>query len=347
MNGSCDRMRLDRLTSFPERLADIGPREIRRVMPNPTLISIAGRAGAGGAGAPLFVSTMLHGNETTSFFVLQALARRFAHEAPHRPLIIFVGGVHAAEAGLRIAPGGVDFNRVWAGGEGEEAAIAAQVVETLKVAQPFASIDIHNTTGANPCYGCIARLDAAHLGLASLFSRIIVQYENPPTTQSVVFSQFCTAATIECGRAGDQTGIARATDFVLDALRVEALAALQPKPGDVEIFKTAGRVELVDGVSLSFGGTADIVFEEDFDRLNFTELAPGEVFARISSEGDGVRVYDEARRDLTDQFFIRDGRYLRLVRAATPAMLTTQPDIVRQDCVGYLMERVEGVPGKD
>lgn len=342
MNGSSDPMRLDRLNGFPDGLAEIGPRDIRRVLPNPTLISVPGRTGA-----PLFVSTMLHGNETTSFYVLQALAAKFAQEAPHRPLIIFVGGVHAAEAGLRIAPGGNDFNRVWAGGESVEASIAAEVLATIKAAQPFASIDIHNTTGTNPCYGCIARLDASHLGLASLFSRIIVQYENPPTTQSVAFSKFCTAATIECGRSGDRAGIERATAFVLDALRVEALEPLAPKPGDVAIYRTAGRIELDEAASLSFGGSADVVFEADFDRLNFTELPPGEVFARLMTLESALRVFDEARCDLTDKFFVRDGDYLRLARAATPAMLTTQPLIVRQDCVGYLMERVEAALVKD
>lgn len=134
-------MRLDRLDHLPEALLDIGPRDMRRVFPNPTLIRLGGRRAE-----PLFLSTLLHGDETTSFFVLQNIIRRLnAHGLP-RALMIFVGNVDAAEAGVRRLPGEADYNRVWAGGDAPQARLAQEVLGEARRAQPFASIDIHNTS---------------------------------------------------------------------------------------------------------------------------------------------------------------------------------------------------------
>lgn len=336
MSGSYEGLRLDRREDFPpELLAISSPREVRRAFPNPTLITIKGRREP-----PLFVCVLQHGNETSSFYVLQDIARAVQEAPPARSLMVFVAGVHAAEAGVRFLPGAADFNRVWAGGEGPEAAIAAEVVAAARAAQPFASIDIHNTTGINPPYACVARLEPAHMGLATLFSRIVVHYVNPPTTQAVNFSKFCTATTIECGRSDNVQGRERASQLVFDVMRAEALAPLAPHPGDAEIYHTAGRVLLAPGARFAFGAPEEVEFAADFDRLNFTELERGEVFARLHGERSPVIVIDDSARDVTDQFFVRDGDYLRLTRRATPAMLTTDAKIVRQDCVGYLMERV-------
>lgn len=334
MSGVCDSLALDRLTAFPAALADIDVRDIRQVFPQPTLIQVTGRREP-----PLFVSTLLHGNETTSFSVLQDLARLAAIGPPPRSLMVFVGAVRAAEQGARIAPGGVDFNRVWAGGSGPEAAIAAEVAEAARAAAPFASIDIHNTTGANPHYACVSRLDAASLGLAALFSRVIVHYENPPTTQSIAFSRFCPATTIECGRSGDEAGRARATQFVLDVAHARALPTRPPRAHDIDLYQTIGRIELPAGARIAFGAPAEVEFAPDLDALNFSDLPAGAALAQVRSPHRSLKVFDERRRDITERFLTHDDGAVRLAQPATPAMLTTDAQIMREDCVGYLMAR--------
>jgi hypothetical protein len=49
---------------------------------------------------------------------------------------------------------------------------------------------------------------------------------------------------------------------------------------------------------------------------------------------------DEDGRDVAEQYFEVSERKLRLRKKAVPAMLTTDPRIVRQDCLCYLMERL-------
>ncbi len=340
MSGLCDSVSLDRIDGFPEQLLRIEPRDVRQVFPRPTLIAIKGRREP-----PLFVSTLLHGNETTSFFVLQDLARITASRPPPRSLMVFVGAVDATEQGVRIARGSVDFNRVWAGGDGPEAAIAADVTQAARAAAPFASIDIHNTTGANPHYACVSRMEPAYLGLAALFSRVIVHYDNPPTTQSIAFSRFCPATTIECGRSGDEAGRARATQFVLDVLHAQTLPSRAPRPHDIDLYHTVGRIELDADTSVGFGVPGEVEFAANLDALNFSDLPAGAELARVRSPRRPLIVFDEARHDVTDRFLTHAGGAVRLARPATPAMLTTDAQIMRDDCVGYLMERKPWSPG--
>lgn len=326
-------MRLDRVDGLPDRLLDLAPRDVRAAFPNPTLVRVAGRAPE-----PVFVSALLHGDETTSFFVLQNIARRVASRMPARSLLIFVGNVDAAEAGVRRLPDQPDFNRVWAGGEGEAVARAAAVTAEARAAGVVASIDIHNTSGTNPLYGCVSSLAPEHVNLAALFTRRVIVYDNPPTTQSIAFSKFCPATTIECGQPGNAEGVARATDFVFDVLNARTLTSA--RPADVEAYRTVGRIVVEPDAGFAYGAPADVEFAADLDHLNFTDLDAGAPLARARGGRAGLRVFDEAGRDVTARFLAIDDGVIRLARPATPSMLTTNAAIARMDCLGYLMERI-------
>jgi len=329
-------LRLDHYDRFPRGLCDIGPRDIRAIFPNPSLLTIAGRAGA-----PLFLSLLLHGNETTSFFVLQNLARAFEKELPPRPMLIFIGNVAGAEQGLRVLSGGTDFNRIWAGGDTPEAALAAEVLKAARAARPFASIDIHNNTGANPIYGCVNALEARHLQLAALFSRICVYYTNPKSTQSMAFSTICPAVTCECGRPGEVEGIERATRFVMDALHLDHLDTASRAARDLSLFETKGRIVVDPDTDFEFGaGAAPLLFPADLEKRNFSPLQTGAEIAHARTPENPLRVIDEEGRDLTARFLSYEGGRIALARPATPSMFTSSPSIIRQDCLGYLMEEI-------
>ncbi|MCG8442536.1 MAG: succinylglutamate desuccinylase/aspartoacylase family protein [Caulobacterales bacterium] len=328
-------MKLDRREGLPEALQSLAPHEVREVFPNPTLVRTRGRGDE-----TVFVSTLLHGDETTSFFVLQNLARALAVRTPLRSLLIFVGNVAAAERGLRRLPDGEDFNRLWTGGDRPEHAVAAEVIEAARAAAPFASIDVHNNTGANPDYGCVNVLEGAHLHLCSLFARVGVFYTNPKTTQSMAFSRFCPAVTLECGRAGTPQGVRRATELVLDAANLHALNDEGPAPGDLELYETVGRVLVDPEASISFGSEpADVRFASDIDHLNFSEAPAGHLWARSPHARAPLTVVDADQRDITADFFTQAGEEVRLTRPVVPSMVTTSVAAVRLDCLGYLMLR--------
>ena len=137
------KLPIDRYDRLPEALAGISAREIRSVFPNSSLVYIEGERPQ-----PMFVSTLLHGNELTSFSVLQHLERSCRVSRPPRSLIVFVGNVDAAAAGVRHLDETPDYNRIWAGGDTPWHAMADEVKNEAMHAGLFASVDIHNAAGS-------------------------------------------------------------------------------------------------------------------------------------------------------------------------------------------------------
>ena len=75
---------------FPEELLTCNVTEVKKYLSAPTLIHLKGERDDA-----LFVSTLLHANETTGFYALQKLLKRFIvdKEPLPRDLIIFIGNV--------------------------------------------------------------------------------------------------------------------------------------------------------------------------------------------------------------------------------------------------------------
>ena len=128
---------LDERHDLPDELLRINAREIRKLFPDPCLIELKGRSAE-----TVFVSVLLHGNETTGFSVLQRLARWMRSHPLPRTMLVFIGNVRAAEAGLRHLAGQPDYNRIWNGGDSAEHALANRVLEKLAGRKLFAAIDI-------------------------------------------------------------------------------------------------------------------------------------------------------------------------------------------------------------
>jgi len=86
---------------------------------------------------------------------------------------------------------------------------------------------------------------------------------------------------------------------------------------------------------------ADIVFPSGLDHLNFRELPAGSELGRVRAGLVGpLEVSDEHGADVGHRIFDwRDGR-LRLRKRLMPAMLTKDAQVIRQDCLCYLMERL-------
>jgi succinylglutamate desuccinylase len=330
---------LNRLEALPAGLSDITPDRIRTLFPAPTLIHLRGRMEP-----PVFLSCVLHGNETTGLRVLQRLQTWIESHGLPRSMLIFVGNVEAVEAGVRHLPHQPDFNRIWAGGPTPEHAMATQVLAEARAAQPFCAIDIHNNTGRNPLYACINSLEPAFTHLASLFSPTIVHFDNPPTVISMAMSKICPSVTIEAGRSDEPHGIEAALNLVLDSLHLHAFRT-QGEDRPVTVFHTIGRVELAPEISFDFGPgpgrDIDVWFPENLERWNFSPQLPGHQWARLKNGNSlPLCVFDEARNDITDQFFIARNDCVELVRSITPSMLTRDKAVIRSDCLGYLMEAV-------
>ena len=336
------------LDHLPDGLLDCEARDLHRILPGPTLVHLPGTRPE-----PLFVSVLLHGNETTGLAAIQGLLHKYnGHKLP-RTLSIFFGNVSAAAQGRRHLDGQPDYNRIWpaSGDNGAdelpERRMMRQVVDEMRTRQVFASIDIHNNTGLNPHYGCINRLEPRFFHLATLFSRTVVYFIRPRGVQSLAFAELCPAITVECGKPDQPFGADHARDFVDTCLHLEALPDAPVDPHAMNLFHTVATVTLRAEASAGFaaddeGSDWDITFPPDLDHLNFRELPAGTPIARVrkNSARLPLQVVDENGNDVTAHYLAAEDGRLRLRRAVMPSMFTLSLDIIRQDCVGYLMERL-------
>ena len=97
---------------IPDGLLDVESAGLFDLLGGPALIHLEGKRKDS-----LFVSVMLHGNETTGLLVIQQILRHYQDAELPRSLSIFIGNVTAAEQGLRALPGQPDFNRIWGYGD--------------------------------------------------------------------------------------------------------------------------------------------------------------------------------------------------------------------------------------
>jgi succinylglutamate desuccinylase len=332
---------LTELDHLPEGFLDISATDLHRILPGPTLIHLPGRKLE-----PLFVSILLHGNEDTGLHAIQSLLKRHTGQTLPRALSIFVGNVAAARLGLRRLEGQPDFNRVWPGSPESglaEHALMQEVVDRMGTRAPFASIDLHNNTGLNPHYACINRLEHRYLHLALLFSRTVVYFTQPEGVQSAAFAPLCPAVTVECGKPGMVSGAEHAMRFVEAALHLSEFP-LHPVPQqDVDLFHTVVTVKVAESIEFRVGKSgAALSFIDDIDHLNFRELPSGTLLAHsgLGAQMPLTAVNNDHQNVAHSYFEMRDGQLI-IRRPVMPAMLTRDERVIRQDCLCYLMERID------
>lgn len=326
---------------LPTGLLDCPARELHTLLGGPTLIHLEGRRAE-----PLFVSVLLHGNEDTGLLAIQRLLRRHGDQTLPRALSIFFGNISAARLGVRRLDGQPDYNRVWPGGEAQdtpEAAMMRQLVDIMGRRRVFASVDIHNNTGLNPHYACINQLDHRFLQLATLFSHTVVYFLRPRGVQSMAFARLCPAVTLECGKPAEPHGLEHATSYLTACIHLSEIPRHPVADSDIHLFHTVAQVKVRPGIHFSFqDDDVDLRFTEDLDRFNFRELPPDTEFGQVRRAGlMPLIAVSETGVDVTDRYFAIDHRRLILIRSAMPSMLTLDEQVIRQDCLCYLMERMD------
>ncbi|MGB1111356.1 MAG: M14 family metallopeptidase [Gammaproteobacteria bacterium] len=336
---------LNQLTELPDGLLHASARELEAMLGGPTLIHLQGKREPA-----LFVSVLLHGNETTGFEAMKLVLRRYLVEHEHgdlpRSLSLFIGNVSAAARGLRRLDGQPDYNRVWPGREEHddtpEAELMDKVTAIMRERPLFACVDIHNNSGLNPHYGCINQQGTAFYQLATLFSRTVVFFERPTGVQAMAFMDRCPSVILECGQPGTDFGVEHAARFVDACLHLSEIPEHPVAAHDMDLLETKAIVKLQPFCDFGFHEGAGIQFIEELDKLNFTELPAGTTLAHINmdeyqaSQAFTVRD-DEGNEHFGEYFEISDGQLQNRV-PITPSMLTRDTRIIRQDCFCYLME---------
>lgn len=324
--------------TLPEGLLDCEAAQLHQHLSGPTLIHLPGRREQ-----PLFVSVLLHGNETTGWEAIRSLLRDYRDRELPRALSLLIGNTSAAAQGLRRLDEQHDYNRVWAEGDSAEHAMAKLVVAEMRGREVFASIDIHNNTGLNPHYACVNVLDHRFFRLALLFSRTVVFFTQPAGVQTSAFAELCPAVTVECGQPGVPHGTEHARQFVEDVLHLAEFETRPVPAQDIDLFHTVAVVRVNENASFSYTREdVELALLDDLDHMNFRELPAGTSFGRLGKESLAcLDVQDEKGNDAAARFFVAAGGELRTACAVMPSMLTLDERVIRQDCLCYLMERLD------
>jgi succinylglutamate desuccinylase len=330
---------LNELDHIPDGLLSLPANRLHEYLDGPTLIHLSGRHPE-----PLFVSVLLHGNEDAGWDAMRALLTKYRDVELPRALSLFIGNVSAARFESRHLEGQHDYNRIWSGGSATEHQMAAEIIQIMANRKPFASIDIHNNTGLNPHYACINVLGHSFLHLATLFSRTVVYFIKPEGVQSSAFSKLCPAVTLECGKPGQRHGIDHAMEFVEAVLHLDHFPDHPLSPHDYELFHTVAIIKVPEEIDFSFSNPdADLLFSRELEQFNFRELPPLTPLAQLKSPSIRLEAWSEDGDEVADRFFenIDNRLYTRL--PVMPSMLTMNEEVIRQDCLCYLMERLPAI----
>lgn len=329
---------LHRYEGIPDGFLDITSIEAGKLLGGPSLIYIEGVRTP-----PLFVTVLQHGNEPTGFEAIQQVLLKYQGKPLPRSMWLFVANVDAAADGVRTLTSQHDFNRSWPGTpdqDTEEARLMRDVVDTVTAGPLFASVDLHNNTGSNPHYGCVNHVSPPFLQLATLFARTVVFFQTPVGVQSLAMAQHCPAVTLECGQAGENAALTHAIEFLDACLHLHHIPVHPVSPHDVTLLRTVAVAKMRENVSYGFGvDDVDVMFRPDLDKLNFSPLRAGAVIADIKEElSMPITVLTDAGDDIADQLFEMKRGQLRLKKTLTPSMATLDVNIIRQDCLFYVME---------
>jgi len=334
---------------LPEGLVDCDSRALHALLQKPTLIHLQGRHPD-----PLFVSVLMHGNETVGWDAMRRLLPKYtvaggSQELP-RSLSLFIGNVEAAKASVRALPDQPDYNRIWPGCNYEfsgvklpEHEMAEQIVKIMRERNVFASIDVHNNTGMNPHYACVNVVQDDFLRLAALFGRTVVFFTEPCQVCSMAMADLCPAVTLECGKVGSEHGIEHAMEYLDACLHLHTLEGHPVPAHDIDLFHTVATVKIPEEITFGFEeNDVEVTFSRNVEHLNFRELTTGTYFASVSGFEDvPLYVFHENESVTPDDYFMMRDQDIVFRKPVMPSMLTMNKDVIRQDCLCYLMERYQ------
>ena len=334
------------LDEIPDGLLQAKAHELHNYLSGPTLIRLKGRRDD-----VLFVSVLLHGNETTGWDAIRELLVDSVTALP-RSLYLFIGNVAAAAEGRRRLNGQVDFNRIWNANDScvdssidssVERKMAAELLAELSAAKLFAALDVHNNTGMNPHYACINELKSEYFHLATLFSRTVVYFRRPDSVLSLALSELCPATTIECGKSGDKKGTEHAKEYIHACLHLQAFPSHEVAEHDIDVFHTVATVKVPEEIDFGIEQPkAKLNFIGNMDRLNFQELKAGTILGHVNcGKSPCLQAINEEGDDVVEQYFSNEKGILRFSVPLMPSMITLDEEIIRQDCLCYLMERLD------
>lgn len=326
------------LHSLPKGLLDTPINQLHDFLKGPTLIHIKGDSKK-----TIFISTLLHGNETSGVLALNRFLKQYENKKPPYSLCLFYGNTLAAAHGQRHLTSQRDWNRIWSPEELPECPekkIATQVLKIAAKLPLMANIDIHNNTGNNPPYGCVNKLAPNFLKLAHIFDEKIIYFTEPHQVQSMAFAKFCPSMTIEAGMPGEENGIYLILKFLNKLMTIKDFTSLS-SPQNLKLYHTVATVKLPMGTTVDFDDNQHSFnhysLRRDLERLNFKDI-PQDTHWGYST--NPLLVTHFKGHQVFHDFFQLSHNHITTKSMFTPCMLTKDQTVLKSDCLCYIMEHI-------
>lgn len=310
----------------------------------PTIIHLEGRDKT----RPIFVSTLLHGNERSGVEAMTMLIDKYLEKGLPVSLTWLIGNVEAAKHDKRFMPLGEDFNRIWhEDNRAVRGHLVARVCELMKANPYTVCIDVHNNTGVNPYYSCIAKLDRKHLYFASLFSSTAIYFRQPETSQTIFLSSLLPSITLECGRSIDKGGARLAAQFIDDLMlfksQVNRLARKLNVFRSEYRLKIRGKIgiEIDDKTRVHLAEPNKIIIFSNIEKLNFCELNEKTCIGLAANLSlDDIFEIDPMHEDDKAEVgvLVENGK-IYLEKGTIASMFSTNIEAIYSDCLCYLMSK--------
>lgn len=286
---------------------------------------------------PFFVSTLLHGNETSGWDAVRSLVSESLENSRIPSFLLLLGNLTAAERNVRHLDGQPDFNRIWAEGDTSYHLWAQEVLKFVRTKNPWYSLDIHNNTGPNPHHSIVTSLDQATLQSARLFSQYAIFAEQPPGVLTRRCAEFSIAMSIEAGLPQDPHSTIRTAKFIKQLWDRQDIPSTDFS--DLKIFENSVRVLLENAADLT---SEDVPhFAPFLHRFNFKKIPAGTKLAKLAKPKTRLIALDEHQQDRTEDYLSYDGSNIFVRQDTIMSMYTEDPLIVRQDCVCYFLNTLD------
>jgi len=289
-----------------------------------------------------FVS-LLHGNEPSGAIALHRWL--VSQQSPAINIVCIVASVDAALTtpvfSHRMLPDMRDLNRCFRPPfDGSQGKLAEEILEILHLHKPEAVIDMHNTSGSGPSFGVCTHMDRQHDALVSIFTqRLIVSNLNLGALMDISEHSFPTV-TVEVGGRQDEEAHALAYEGLCRYFMAETVLAQGETDWGLELLCDPIRLELNEGVSLTYGEQAserhDITLCSDIEHHNFgsvsadTQLGwtkgPEQALFKALDAGGSCALHKLVR--------VEQGQ-LYAAQALKLFMITNNAAIAQSDCLFY------------
>ncbi|MCU4676102.1 succinylglutamate desuccinylase/aspartoacylase family protein [Catenovulum sp. 2E275] len=291
------------------------------------------------------VSTLVHGNEPSSFYALHRWLK--SDKQAYCNVRFIIASVEAAKQepifSCRFVDGETDLNRLFSVSKdnlaqaGQSQIRAASIKQAIVEVAPEALIDMHNTSSSSPAFSVATQIDMQVQALASFFCQTML-YTRIKLGALMEQDFNCPVVTIECGGAADQ----QAHEVAYQGL-VEFLAADNLFAGHhyklVDIIEHPLRLEIQPGYSLAFAqhkkDDSDVTLVADIEQHNMG-ITRADCFIGWSQVGmDAFSVKNEAgQTHSTPLLYCKNGE----LYTSTPLrifMATHNTVIAKKDCLFY------------